>query len=344
MAEAVWTKPTIRCLGDPQSAQWNLTVERQLSANTSLRVSYAGMNSYRMTVTEDLNQIAPSSTPYVPSPYVDPRAPYQNWFTLLSTENAGSANYQSLQMQATHQMGHGLFFQASYAFTKSLSDAQGDAPSSFASEVAYGVAVSNRFDLAADRGNVEGTPRQRFQLNGIYQLPLGSNRKWMNKSRWLDAVAGGWDVNTVTLLQSGPWLTPTISATDDQTNTDILNRGTLLRPDCVGNPAGADGVYFNPAAFAATPAGAGRYGNCGVGILEGPGTVAVAAGLSKTFLIRERLKLRFESTFTNILNHTNFAPPAMNISNTQTFGVLQSAQTAANAGNRTGQVALRMDF
>jgi hypothetical protein len=329
---------------DPQSAQWNLTVERQLSANTSLRLSYAGMNSYRLTVTEDLNQIAPSTTPYVPSPYVDPRAPYQNWFTLLSTENAGSANYQSAQVQATHQVANGLFFQASYAFTKSLSDAQGDAPSSFASEVAYGVAISNRFDLAADRGNVEGTPRQRFQLNGIYQLPFGSKRKWMNDSRWLNAVAGGWDVNTVTLLQSGPWLTPTISATEDQTNTDILNRGTVLRPDCAGNSAGADGVYFNPAAFAATPAGAGRYGNCGVGILEGPGTVAMAAGLSKTFLIREGLKLRFESTFTNILNHTNFAPPAMNISNTQTFGVLQSAQTAANAGNRTGQVALRLDF
>jgi len=329
---------------DPQSAQWNLTVERQLSANTSLRVSYAGMNSYRLTVTEDLNQIAPSTTPYVPSPYVDPRAPYQNWFTLLSTENAGSANYQSAQVQVTHQMANGLFFQASYAFTKSLSDAQGDAPSSFASEVAYGVAISNRFDLAADRGNVEGTPRQRFQLNGIYQLPFGSNRKWMHDSRLLNAVVGGWDVNTVTLLQSGPWLTPTISATEDQTNTDILNRGTVLRPDCVENSAAANGVYFNPAAFTATPAGAGRYGDCGVGILEGPGTVAMAAGLSKTFLIREGLKLRFESTFTNILNHTNFAPPATNISNTQTFGVLQSAQTAANAGNRTGQVALRLDF
>jgi hypothetical protein len=329
---------------DPQSAQWNLTVERELATNTSLRVSYAGMNSYRLTVTEDLNQIAPSTTPYVPSPYVDPRAPYQNWFTLLSTENAASANYQSLQVQATHQMRNGLFFQANYALTKNLSDAQGDAPSGFASEVAYGLAVSNRFDLAADRGNVEGTPRNRFQLNGVYQLPFGSTRKWMNKSRWLDAVAGGWDVNTVTLLQSGPWLTPTISATADQTNTDILNRGTILRPDCVGNPAGIDGIYFNPAAFAATPAGAGRYGSCGVGILEGPGTVAVAAGLSKTFLVREKLKLRFESTFTNILNHTNFAPPATNISNTQTFGVLQSAQTAANAGNRTGQVALRLDF
>jgi hypothetical protein len=31
---------------DPQSAQWNLTVERELTANTALRVSYVGMNEW----------------------------------------------------------------------------------------------------------------------------------------------------------------------------------------------------------------------------------------------------------------------------------------------------------
>jgi hypothetical protein len=56
------------------------------------------------------------------------------------------------------------------------------------------------------------------------------------------------------------------------------------------------------------------------------------------------VKLRFESTFTNVLNHTNFAPPATQIDNTATFGVLSAPQTAENAGNRTGQVALRLDF
>jgi hypothetical protein len=60
--------------------------------------------------------------------------------------------------------------------------------------------------------------------------------------------------------------------------------------------------------------------------------------------IRENVKLRFEATFTNVLNHTNYAPPATNISNPATFGVLDAAQTAENAGNRTGQVALRLDF
>jgi hypothetical protein len=66
--------------------------------------------------------------------------------------------------------------------------------------------------------------------------------------------------------------------------------------------------------------------------------------LSKAIQIREGLRLRFEATFTNALNHTNFAPPATNVSNPSTFGVLQSAQTAEYGGNRTGQLALRLDF
>ena len=76
---------------DPQSAQWNLTVERELTSQTNLRVSYVGMNSYRMNVSVNWNQIPPSSTPYTipPGGFVDPRAPYQNWGVIYSTENLG---------------------------------------------------------------------------------------------------------------------------------------------------------------------------------------------------------------------------------------------------------------
>jgi hypothetical protein len=327
---------------DPQATQWNVTIERQISDSTMLRASYVGMNSYRLAVTEDLNQVRPGTTPYSPANTL-----YPNWFTLLSTENAGFANYQAFQLEASRRMTKGLFFQANYALAKNLSDAQGDAPNGFTGEVPYGLAVSNRFDLRANRGNVEGTPRHRFQLNSIYQIPFGSGRKWLNGPGWQNLVIGGWEASTVTLLQTGPWLTPTISPSLDQSNTDIANRATILRPDCVGNPIPASrtvGEYFNIAAFAATPANAGRIGNCGVGILEGPGTIAVSAGLGKTFSLNDRLKLRFESTFTNVLNHTNYAPPAVDISNPQTFGALQSDQTSSNAGPRTGQVALRLDF
>jgi hypothetical protein len=90
--------------------------------------------------------------------------------------------------------------------------------------------------------------------------------------------------------------------------------------------------------------GAARIGNAGVGSLEGPGTIAVNAGLAKVMQLRESLRLRFEATFTNALNHTNYAPPATNVSNPSTFGILQSAQTAEYGGNRTGQLALRLEF
>src|SRR5258708_17653059 len=48
---------------------------------------------------------------------------------------------------------------------------------------------------------------------------------------------------------------------------------------------------FNLKTFAPTPAGAARVGNPGVGILEGPGTIAVNAGLSKAMTIREGFAL-----------------------------------------------------
>ena len=335
---------------DPQANQWNLTVEHQVGNNDSLRVSYVGMHSYRLSITEDLNQIPASTTPYqttAASPYVDPRAPYHNWFTLYSTFNAGEANYNALEIEESHKMSHGLYFGANYTLAKNLADNQGDNPTAFAGEVNYGVPIANRFDAGSDYGNVEGTRRSRFLLTGLYQLPVGQGRNFINNGGWKNTVLGGWELTTVTLLETGPWLTPSISDSYDQSNTDVVNRGAYLRPDQVSRnlySGQSHAQYFNLAAFSPTPVGAGRFGNAGVGILQGPGTAAVSLGLAKVFPLTERVRMRFESTFTNVLNHTNFAPPATQIDVPETFGVLSAPQTAENTGNRTGQLALRVEF
>ena len=335
---------------DPQSNQWNLTVERELTGNDTLRISYVGMHSYRLNITEDLNQIPASTTSYqttTASPYVDPRAPYHNWFTLYSTFNAGIANYAAFQVEATHRMSHGLYFNANYTLAKNQADNQGSTPTAYAGEVNYGVPITDRFHIASDYGNVQGDRRNRFLLTGLYQLPFGSGRAFLNTTGWMNSLLGGWELNNVTLLETGPWLTPNISTSSDQSNTNVVNRGATLRPDAVSKDyyrGQSRAQYFNLAAFSPTPTGAGRFGNAGVGILQGPGTAAVSLGLAKNFPLTERVKVRFESTFTNVLNHTNFAPPATQIDNTTTFGVLSAPQTAENAGNRTGQVALRIDF
>ena len=330
---------------DPQANQWNVTVERELTNATSIRASYVGMHSYRLSITEDLNQIPASTTPFTTtaaSPYVDPRSPYTNWLALYSTLNGGEANYHAFELQATHRMQHGLYFDANYTYAKNEADNQGDAPSAFAGEVNYGLPITDRFNIKRNLGNVEGTRRNRVLLTGVYQLPFGIGREYMNTSRLTDALLGGWDITTITLLETGPWLTPSISSSADQSNTNVVNRGALLRPDRVSNGT-ANAVTYDGQSFLPTPSGAGRFGNAGVGVLQGPGTATVSLGVAKQFKVTEKVHARFETTFTNVLNHTNFAPPVTAIDNTL-FGQLTGPQTAENAGNRTGQAALRVDF
>jgi hypothetical protein len=338
---------------DPSSAQWNLTVERELSSNTSIRLSYTGQETYHLPITVDNNQIPASTTPYVvPNnghSVVDPRAPFQNFLLLEESFSNGTQSYQAGIVDFTQKLAHGAAFQANYTFAKNLDDAQGtDAPSAYANEEPYAVEIANRFDIKSDRGNVVGMPRQRFMLTGTYELPFGRGKLLAGPGR-LNPVIGGWTVSTVTTIQTGQWLTPTMPPADDQSNTDMIVRsqgGAVARPDCVGNPAaGRTGTqYFNMNAFAQPPADAGRFGNCGVGILQGPGMIDVDAGLAKRFNFGERVHGRFEATFTNIPNHTNYAPPALNIGSPSSFGQLSSALPQGEGGNRTGQLAVRVDF
>jgi hypothetical protein len=331
---------TLTNFRDPQSAQWNLTVERELVRDLTLRESYVGMNSYRMSQTVDLNQVEPSAT----SPNPNPK-PYPNWGRILSTTNQGNVNYEALQSELNQRLRGGLTLQASHTWAKSLGNVGGDAPTTFNPEVIYGTPVANRFDLAANRGNVADTRRNRLLISALYDLPVGSNRRFFGHMPAIpEAVLGGWSVSTVSLWETGPYLTPTTSPSYDPGNLNLSYRGSFQRPDCIGNGNIADpatGSMFNIGAFNSIPSE--PVGNCAVGSLEGPGTTTIAAGLSKTFRFKERLRLRFEGTFTNLLNHPNFAPPPTNVTSSS-FGIVQSVQTAENSGNRTGQLSLRLDF
>jgi len=326
---------------DPQSAQWNLTVERELARDTTLRVSYVGTNSYRMSQTVDLNQLPPSAI----SPNPNPK-PYPNWGRILSSENEGSVNYEGLQSEINHRTSAGLTLQGSYVLAKSLGNVGGDAPTAFSPEVIYGTPVANRFDLAANRGNIAAVRRNRVLVSAIYELPVGRGRRFLNSmSAVPQAFFGGWSISTVSLWQTGPYLTPITSPSYDPGNLNLVYRGAFQRPDCIGNGNLADPTpnnYFNFAAFDPIPAGPA--GNCRVGSLVGPGTVAIAGGISKSFAIRERVQVKFESTFTNLPNHLNYAPPSVDVSSPATFGKITSVQSSENAGNRTGQLALRVEF
>ncbi len=87
----------------------------------------------------------------------------------------------------------------------------------------------------------------------------------------------------------------------------------------------------------------GRFGTSSVGDVNGPGTVSLSTGLSKQFSITERMHLRAEGTFTNILNHTNFADPVTDVTSAA-FGTISQARGSDFGGNRTGQVSMKLEF
>ena len=69
----------------------------------------------------------------------------------------------------------------------------------------------------------------------------------------------------------------------------------------------------------------------------------LSAGVSKTFAITERFKVKVEGTFTNVLNHTNLGDPNMDLSS-GSFGLVSRTIGSDFGGARTGQIAMRVEF
>ncbi len=114
---------------------------------------------------------------------------------------------------------------------------------------------------------------------------------------------------------------------------------------CAGRTVGSASQFncnvgVNPAS---DPAPIGRFGNSGVGILTGPGTVNLSMGMGKTFSIMERVRAKIEGSFTNLPNHTNLADPRLNLTNSS-FGTITSERSSEFGGHRTGQVGVRIEF
>jgi len=328
---------------DPRSYQWNFTVEHAVTSRTTLRLSYIGLHSVGLNELVGYQQQHAGTTPHSST-----RRPYPALSFVQMWENLGFASYEALQAEAERRFSRGLFFQASYVFSKNIGNAGsfqgGQGGLSFPPE-ALPNRITDRFNTRLDRGNLAGSRPDRFLLTGIYELPWGKGRQLAaHLNQLANALLGGWDLSMITLLESGPFQTALIGPRYDQSNAW---GGRISRPDRIGDgnlPNPTPDRWYDITAFEPTPVGAGRFGNSGVGILRGPGIATVAAGLFKSFSITEKLRMRIEGTFTNIANHPNFYPLPTQVDSPVSFGRITQAQGQENSGNRVGQVGARLDW
>jgi hypothetical protein len=329
---------------DPQTLQWNATVERELWRNTGLRVSYVGSTTKDLIYSPDLNQVSSNSRGYAA---VAGTRPFTDWNVVTTRDNGPESKYHALSIAGSRRMSAGLAFDASYTLAKHDSDAGGAVPQSYAAENG---ATALDIARAGDFGPVPFTRRHRFIGTFLYELPFGRDRRWLSTvGRGADLLIGGWDVTGILLKQSGPFLTPFFS-NGDPSGTGTTTRGftSTQRPDQTGdgnfdNPT-VD-AYFDRGAFVRPADNIGRFGNAAVGSLIGPGSTVFSTTLGKRFAIAGRSALRVEVAFSNLFNIENLDvnPSSLNITSSS-FSRVTATQTVDQAGPRTIQFSLRYVF
>ncbi len=342
---------------DPRQVQWNGSLEQGLGFATVLRLSYTGSHTTQLIQSPDLNQVPANTLGY--QAYIAKNGlPFPNFNAVLTRANGPSAKYNALTAEVERRFVKGLTLDANYTWAHDTSNALGAVPTSLTAE--NGATILDRFNEASNYGNVVYVRRNRFVGTFQYDLPFGRGQRFGgNLNRAVNVVAGGWGIAGIQLWQSGSFLTPSFSG-HDPSGTGVTSRGvtTAQRPDCTGVspilPNHNRNAWFNPAAFqnpqnaAGQEDNIGRFGNCSVGFLNGPGTVTFAGTAGKNFPVTERVNLRYEAQFANLFNHTNLADPNTNISSSA-FGTISNVQDAntsygPSAGPRNVQMSLRLTF
>lgn len=351
-------------LMDPRVVQWNASIDRDLGYRTVLRLSYTGSKATGLIFSPDLNQVFPNTVGYsalTATPTLRQQSlKFPNFAEVLTRDNGPSATYNAFTVEVSRRFGGSFTFQNFYTLAYNRTNALGSAPDSLSPNGEGGTGrgdngsnVLNYYDIASDYGDAPYTRRHRFLSTVLYDLPIGHGRRFLGDiGRGGDLLLGGWRVTGITLLQTGPFLTPTFTGTDPSgTNPSQRSEGSFQRPDCVAgvDPMGGSSAgRFNPAAFAVPANNIARFGNCKVGILDGPGTKVFSMSLGKDFKFNERWKLHYEAQFSNLFNVTNLGVPNTRFANggvvNPSFGAITSTQQVEQAGPRTIQMALRISF
>jgi hypothetical protein len=168
-------------------------------------------------------------------------------------------------------------------------------------------------------------------------LPFGPNRAFLNKGGFWSHALDGFGLSGTFTFATGLYLTPTYSGNQ----AEAVGANTFTqRPDRVFTELltgpGSVKQWFNTAAFAAPATGA--YGTASQGSIEGPGTVAVSAALSRTFALGETRSLETRVTATNVFNTVQYSG-VNTVENSINFGQVTSA-----AAMRTLQLVARYRF
>jgi hypothetical protein len=302
--------------------QWNISLQKQLGSNWLLSASYLGNDTIHLWADDPIN--APEYIPgncaagqyglTAPGPcsttanqnfrrplYLQNPAQGVFYGTIHSLDTGSTASYDAMLLSAQHRMSSHFTVLGNYTWSHCIAGA-------FTSEL-DGTQYTNPANRNFDRGNCAGIDHRHI-INGsaVEESPKFAQR-------WLQAIAGNWQMSQILQIQSGSYFSAT-TATDQALNSIGAQRANLIGSSPYPNQQ-TFAEWLNPAAFA-QPA-LGTFGT-GINNLLGPGLFNINASLVREVRIRERHRIQFRAEAFNLLNHVQPTNPNASISTPSTFG------------------------
>ncbi len=298
--------------------QFNLTIEKQIG-NQGIRVSYIGSRNRGLNYNLGINKPRPGLTPFAAS-----RRPYPEFVNGTFWQSDGRAEFDSVQFELQRRMGS-LQFQTHYTLSSNRADYLN-------LENPYEHKFWNRLDFTA---------RQRAVANVVYALPAGRGKRLLGDAGpLLNHLVSGWEFYLLSYFGTGKFFSPQYSGADpSNTNTfgglpDRIGEGGLPRSERT------IARWFDKTAFAVPPAG--RFGNSGVNILQGPGLNVQHLSVIKRISLTERLSMTLTASAVNLFNHPHFLNPRNNISVAGAGALSQTIPDYGPEGNRSRRIQMKL--
>jgi hypothetical protein len=352
---------------NPHIIAWNLTVQQALPYHFTMDLAYVGNHGVDMGSDQNINAspvIAPASsgdTAYLP--YYPHTGNITQFFVPVS------AMYNALQAKVDRRFITGLSITTSFTYQKGMAYYNGGDD-----DGVYGFYLNGQYHRNWGLNDFNRT--FSFVQSYVYQLPFGKGKPFLNSSRGLDRIVGGWQLEGILTVMTGLPFTVTYSSTylnlsQGGTNTpEQVGPATILHG--INTTPNGGSAWFDTTAFTAPPCqsatptaacptgapdqtggAAQQVGNVGRNSMIGPGFFNLNFALSKTTQLTERIGMQLRLETVNTTNTPQFANPNSSCctANNANFGfvtsTISSGSGSVNSGSggpRSVQLAVKLTF
>jgi hypothetical protein len=216
-------------MGRPaMTTNWSLQLQKELAQDLIMTIGYIGQSSQNLRSSlENINNIPLSALSFgdhlsndivsaghpadgISAPYptfngqlyrtLRPFPQYDFIATDCCLQNVGHSSYDALVISLNRRFRQGFNLQASYTWSKNLTDADSALPNTSPGALQQDQNVFNhRLEKSVSISNIP----QTFVISYLYELPFGKGKRFLNQNALVNYVVGGWQIGGIQRYQSG---------------------------------------------------------------------------------------------------------------------------------------------